>query len=169
MVSDGTTSTIGALALLALPDPGAVSEPQVRGQHCVWCGIALAPENAVDLGPRRKPVLDREYDWFPRGCRTCAGAYALRAIHDHAPRCEQCVGNVSGCRTGMTLLRLIRGGRVAEAVDRLTADLAAMAVPAGRPCEPCMKARIFGGAHECTGVAVMAEGVPCPCCMPEGR
>lgn len=98
-----------ALALLTLPNPGTASEAQVRGQHCVWCGITLSPDTAVDLGPRRQPALDSEYNWFPRGCRACTAPYALSALHDHAPRCEQCTDDPDCCEVGRALIRLTRG------------------------------------------------------------
>jgi hypothetical protein len=109
MGSDGTTGTIDAFALLAIPDPGTVSEAQVRGKACVWCAATLVAETAVDLGPRRKPVLDSSHQWFPRGCRTCTAAYALRALHDHAPRCEQCTDDPACCDAGRALRRLSLG------------------------------------------------------------
>ncbi|MFF7452082.1 MULTISPECIES: hypothetical protein [unclassified Streptomyces] len=114
MVSDHTTNPTAvdfALALLTLPEPGPLAEAQVRGQNCVWCGITLVTETAVDLGPRRKTALDGSYDWFPRGCKTCTGPRALHALHDHAPRCEQCVDGPVRCETGRVLRRLALGRR----------------------------------------------------------
>jgi hypothetical protein len=111
MASNETTSTAvdDALALLNLPDPGTVSEPQVRGRDCVWCAITLAPDTAVDLGPRRRPVLDSSYEWFPRGCRDCTAPHALHALHDHVPSCERCVDDPACCAVGHALIRLTRG------------------------------------------------------------
>jgi hypothetical protein len=95
-----------ALALLALPAVDEISEAQVRGKSCVWCAATLTATTAVDLGPRRKPVLDCSYDWFPRGCRDCTATYALSALHDHAPRCEQCTDAPACCEIGRVLRRL---------------------------------------------------------------
>jgi hypothetical protein len=110
MASDSTTLD-EALALLELPALDGLSEPQVRGQSCVWCAIVLTPETAVDLGPRRKKHLGAAYDWFPRGCRKHVGLAAEHALQGHAPFCEPCTENVADCETGLVLLRLIREGR----------------------------------------------------------
>ncbi|MFI8531817.1 hypothetical protein ACIGMX_16445 [Streptomyces aquilus] len=103
------TAVDDALALLTLPDPGTVSAAQVRGQGCVWCAVTLSPETAVNLGPRRQPVLDSEYGWFPRGCRDCTAPHALYALHHHVPSCEQCVDDPDCCDVGRVLIRLTRG------------------------------------------------------------
>lgn len=99
------------LALLPFPDHEQMSQQQRRGTACVWDGITLAPDTAVDLGSRPlRPGGD--YTWYPRACRRCVGDHALRALHDHAPYCELCVENAAECEVGRVLVRLIReGGR----------------------------------------------------------
>jgi hypothetical protein len=161
------------LALLPLPALTNLTEPQVRGQACVWDSIPLTPDTAVNLGPRRMKRLDGHFDWFPRGCKRCTGVAALRTLHDHAPLCEQCVDNPDVCQVGLILRRLIRdGGRdrsnsspvavVTDLVDRLAGVVL--------PCQPCATAKILRlpGGHGCTGVAAMQEGRACPCCGGEG-
>lgn len=158
---DTSHGTDPVLALLALPALDGLSEQQVRGQACVWDGVILSAETAVDLGPRRKRRLDGEYDWFPRGCKACTGTEAYRALLDHASSCEQCIVEASRCEVGRDLWRLVRDGhRHAGLVKRLAAGVMA--------CEPCATARMFGGQHACTGSAHSPAGQPCPCC-PQGR
>jgi hypothetical protein len=69
--SGETTPTLEAVALLPLPAWRDLSDQQVRGAACVWCGIFLATPTAVDLGVRRIKVLDGHLDTFPRACRAC--------------------------------------------------------------------------------------------------
>lgn len=52
-----------------LPPIGDLSEQQVRGTACVFCGVTLDNGDAVNLGERtvrQAGVLRR---WFPRACR----------------------------------------------------------------------------------------------------
>ncbi|MEU5773864.1 DUF6415 family natural product biosynthesis protein [Streptomyces venezuelae] len=80
------------LAAPMLPSMGLLSEAQVRGQDCVFCG-AMA---AIDLGRQDAKCLDAVVSWFPRACRACAGggyvdgliAAACAACRD-LPRPEQ--------------------------------------------------------------------------------
>ncbi|MEU6405890.1 hypothetical protein [Streptomyces sp. NPDC046985] len=97
-----------ALTLLPLPDPATLSDYQRRGITCVWDGIGLSAEEAVDLGPRELPGGGQ---WFPRGCRSRVGEAAYRLLHEHAPMCEQCVDEPTGCALGRELIRLTREGR----------------------------------------------------------
>ncbi|MEV6790918.1 hypothetical protein AB0M87_02730 [Streptomyces sp. NPDC051320] len=55
---------------IELPPVGGLSQRQQRGTDCVWCGITLTPQTAVDLGPRKLRILDHVTAWFPRACRT---------------------------------------------------------------------------------------------------
>lgn len=105
------TAEQAAAQTLSLPSLDGLSEQQVRGITCVWDGIMLTPETAINLGPRRKRHLDGHFDWYPRGCRNCTAERALRALQDHAPLCEQCVDTAEHCDTGIGLRRLIRLGR----------------------------------------------------------
>jgi len=90
-----------ALTTLELPDINGLSEAQVRGVTCVWDGIALTPETAVDLGPRPR---DGGPDWFPRGCKRCTGEAAHRLLLAHAPRCDV----YPSCPTAVAAQRLMR-------------------------------------------------------------
>lgn len=97
------------LAAIALPTLDGLTEAQVRGTTCVWDGIALTPETAVDLGPRRKRWLDGEYDWFPRGCRRCVGDKAYIALFTHAHECAECLAGPD-CPFAVEVRRLLREG-----------------------------------------------------------
>lgn len=113
MASDNTTSTVDqALGLLTLPDLDGLADGQTRGAACVWCtdDTPLTAEAAVDLGEHVSPLDGRDpgMRWFPRAHRRCTQTAALAALHDHAPLCERCVDDASGCETGMTLRRLMR-------------------------------------------------------------
>lgn len=98
-----------AVPMLVLPPLDALSKQQVRGLMCVWDGVTLSAETAVDLGPREREGADGVL-WFPRGCRSCTGKAAFQALLGHAPVCEQCVDNAADCEIGRGLYRLIRQG-----------------------------------------------------------
>lgn len=51
-----------------LPPVADLSEQQVRGTACVYCGIHLGP-TAVDLGERTAGRAGERVAWFPRACR----------------------------------------------------------------------------------------------------
>ncbi|MFK8911986.1 hypothetical protein, partial [Streptomyces sp. YS-3] len=51
-----------------VPDIGGLSQAQQRGVDCVWCGVTLSAETAVDLGPRPLKILDYRTYWYPRAC-----------------------------------------------------------------------------------------------------
>lgn len=105
---------VQALALLALPGIGELTERQVRGATCVWDATEepLTDEAAVDLGPRRAKRLDGHYDWHPRGCPRHVGQAALLALANHCmsgcPTCsrrdENRVAIPGVCDTGLALL-----------------------------------------------------------------
>lgn len=52
-----------------LPPVGDLSEQQVRGTACVYCGIHLDNATAVDLGERTARQAGSPRRWFPRACR----------------------------------------------------------------------------------------------------
>jgi hypothetical protein len=104
------TSTIGGLALLKLPPLDKLTDAQTRGVDCVQDGVTLTSATAVNLGERLSSLdgTDAPMRWFPRACRTCILTLAMRSLHDHAPRCEQCVDDAARCETGLGLRRLMR-------------------------------------------------------------
>lgn len=102
-------STVDALAVLAIPPLGRLTEQQVRGIACVWDGAPLRNGTAVDLGARSATRAGADVAWYPRACRTCVSRAALVQLHQHAPGCDECrpKGGRS-CSTGLTLIRLER-------------------------------------------------------------
>ncbi|MEU3527584.1 hypothetical protein AB0E62_27560 [Streptomyces sp. NPDC038707] len=106
-MSSDTAGTQPALAALPLPEYDSLTQDQTRGATCVWDGIQLTGETAVDLGPRR----DTEGVWFPRACRLCAQRQAMDALIQHSGACEQCVDDHTRCPEGSTLVRAVREAR----------------------------------------------------------
>ena len=105
-----------ALALLPLPDLDGLTDAQTRGTTCVWCppdSPPLTAETAVELGEHLSALSGSSSPmrWFPRACHKCANPAALKALHDHAPGCEQCVDNAALCAVFRTLPRLMRETR----------------------------------------------------------
>lgn len=109
--SSDQTSAIDALALLPRPGLSELSEEQVRGAACIWCGTRLSAHTAVNLGEERVRLLDGAITMFPRSCRTCVADRAHQALLAHAPACEPCIDNAAECETGRALYRLIRENR----------------------------------------------------------
>lgn len=60
---------MAAQRLKNLPPMSELSEQQVRGTACVYCGVCLDNGTAVDLGQQRAGRADRVQWWFPRACR----------------------------------------------------------------------------------------------------
>ncbi|PWI08395.1 hypothetical protein DIZ27_23025 [Streptomyces sp. NWU339] len=97
------------IAALELPALDGLTEAQVRGAVCVWDGIALTLATAVNLGPRKKKRPGGSFDWFPRGCKRCAGQRAYKLLLTHAPACERCKTDPT-CPVAVAAQRLIREG-----------------------------------------------------------
>ncbi|MCX5407536.1 hypothetical protein OHA37_27190 [Streptomyces sp. NBC_00335] len=51
-----------------LPALSTLTEQQVRGTACVYCGIHLDNGDAVDLGERPISRAGQRSRWFPRAC-----------------------------------------------------------------------------------------------------
>ncbi|MFF5533597.1 hypothetical protein ACFY71_14100 [Streptomyces cinerochromogenes] len=105
-----TTST-RFLAVLPLPEFHTLSQDQVRGATCVWDGVGLSPETAVDLGERPLRRVGGQASWFPRACRRCALEQAMNALVAHSQSCEQCVDDRDLCPQGSGLVRAVRAAR----------------------------------------------------------
>ncbi|OYP16979.1 hypothetical protein CFC35_22765 [Streptomyces sp. FBKL.4005] len=106
-----TMSAVQAFALLPLPELHTLSQDQVRGTTCVWDGVGLSPEIAVDLGERKLRRVDGRVSWFPRACRRCALERAMHALVEHSQSCEQCVDDQNVCALGAGLVRAVREAR----------------------------------------------------------
>lgn len=106
-VSTGRPIPAAVLEVLGLPSPEGLADGRARGAACVWCGVRLTAEVAVDLGEQ---VFDG-VRWFPRACRTDVADRAHRGLFSHAPLCEQCTDDASGCVISRWLYRLVRENR----------------------------------------------------------
>jgi hypothetical protein len=102
------TQPVNMLAILTLPEPATLSDAQLRGAGCVWCGTVLTAETARDLGERPAPDGGT---MFPRGCASCVRSAAIRCYNTHSRSCEQCVGDPTTCDTRRGLRRLALEGR----------------------------------------------------------
>ncbi|MFD5026973.1 hypothetical protein [Streptomyces sp. NPDC058373] len=56
-----------------LPHPRTLTDDQLRGAACVWCGTTVTTATAVDLGARPDPSCPWA-SWYPRACPPCAEA-----------------------------------------------------------------------------------------------
>ncbi|MFE7954359.1 hypothetical protein [Streptomyces sp. NPDC057413] len=106
-----TLHKLAPVHLLPLPTLDGLTDLQVRGYTCIWCGVMLTPATAVNLGERRHRRLGGCYSTYPRGCCSCTADRAHRALLDHGGSCEQCVDDGALCPTGRALYRLVRQGR----------------------------------------------------------
>jgi hypothetical protein len=98
-------------APLPLPGVDDLSEEQLRGAYCVWCGVPLTSDTAVDLGERRVRLLDSHVTSFPRACRACAGPRIYRALLTHTQTCGQCADDQTQCEMGTALRNAVRETR----------------------------------------------------------
>ncbi|MFF3497364.1 hypothetical protein ACFYWS_39235 [Streptomyces sp. NPDC002795] len=100
-------SSLAETILVQVPPVDALSEPQVCGRCCAWCGCALVADRIVDLGER-----DEEgRRLFPRACRICTAEQVYVQLIGHASSCEQCVDNGALCPASAELRRALREGR----------------------------------------------------------
>lgn len=106
-VSTGRPIPAAVLDILGLPSPDDLTADQARGADCVWCAARLTAETATDLGEH----LAGGIRWFPRACRTDVADRAHRGLYAHAPLCEQCTDDASGCDITRWLYRLVREAR----------------------------------------------------------
>lgn len=96
---------------LQVPDPGGLSEQQVRGRACLWCAVALSNTTAIDLGVREASAHGTHTRWFPRSCRPCAILAAYTALLDHTQNCEQCADEPALCIEGSALRLTLKAMR----------------------------------------------------------
>ncbi|MGW8684337.1 hypothetical protein ACWGNN_25350 [Streptomyces sp. NPDC055817] len=102
------TSDSAVSQLQQVPDLGTLSDPQVRGQACVWCAVILCAKTAVDLGPRDAQFHGTAARWFPRGCRPCSVQAAYLLLLEHTQCCEQCEDDPALCEDGRSLRGRLR-------------------------------------------------------------
>lgn len=102
--TQGSDVPTSALALLPLPEPDTLDEPQLCGRACCWCSKPLSNDTAIDLGQRTSDTHGGTASWFPRTCRGCMGPHVQQTAEHHARICEQCVDDVAVC----TMARALR-------------------------------------------------------------
>ncbi len=110
-MSNGTDPQTDAVALLDLPAPETLSEPQMCGRACVWCRTPLSNDSAVDLGARSVDAHGVATTWFPRADKRCVGSRAYAELFEHAVGCEPCRETAVGCDKAVALRRLVREAR----------------------------------------------------------
>lgn len=98
---------IADVVLVEVPPVGDLSEPQVCGRNCVWCGNVLPIGRSVDLGERE----EQGRRWFPRGCARCTVFAVHGQLVRHTQMCEQCVAEGVQCPASAELRRALRQGR----------------------------------------------------------
>jgi hypothetical protein len=91
----------------SLPVPADLTERQVRGADCVWCGTRLTADDAIDFDERLVDGVRQ----FPRTCLACLGHYAFEALLAHVGVCDPCHVSAVDCDEGRALQRLIKRGR----------------------------------------------------------
>ncbi len=64
-----------------VPSTKGLSERQLRGTACAWCGTPVTTDTAVDLGPRPYRRLNLKSSWFPRACVPCAELHTPNSDH----------------------------------------------------------------------------------------
>lgn len=116
MTADQTVSAgiSGPDALLLLPLPARLSDAQLDGHVCVYCGRGVTTPTSVGLGDRIQGEGDEERRIFPRACPICVSHEAMCELSAHClghDRCQDCKDEPI-CDTGRALNRLTKmGGR----------------------------------------------------------
>lgn len=75
-------------ASLPLPRLGDLSQEQMRGAHCLYCGIPVTTLTAEPLRESRIRLVDGHISIFPRACQPCA-ELAREALTRPCPLCDQ--------------------------------------------------------------------------------
>lgn len=97
---------------VAVPCVDEMTEAQLRGHHCVWCGLALGLACSVDLGAR---IGEDGHHWYPRSCPQCAVPKLYRQLIEHTGSCEQCANEGALCSVAAGLRMPLREGRALAA------------------------------------------------------
>lgn len=108
MTTASTQPHAQALELLPVPRIVLLTDLQVRGVTCVWCGVGLIAGDVHDLGPRIRPGGGAS--WFPRGCTRCVRNEARHVLAVHGADCGCVPGRRRACPNRAALQRLITEG-----------------------------------------------------------
>lgn len=98
----GTAATRGT-TMLALPFTASLTEDQLSGAACPWCGRALPEGDVIHLGQRPGPWGESIY---PCGCQVCVHKSATRTLATHRTACQRCQKGTE-CGTYRVLVRLV--------------------------------------------------------------
>jgi hypothetical protein len=88
------------MSVKELPGITGLSEQQVRGKACVWCGVTSENGKAIDLGQRPAQFAGSQVSRFPRGCCPCAKSNAEQELAAHLETCRTCNTRGGVCSTG---------------------------------------------------------------------
>lgn len=99
------------VSITDLPPVETMSEAQLRGAVCVFCGGTTVPGDVVDLGSRSVDAHGSSASWFPRRHLRCSAAHeaAYKLLLAHVDTCNGCL--LSGCETGDELRRAVKAAR----------------------------------------------------------
>lgn len=75
-----------ATEMLPMPKATTLSEAQLGGRHCPWCG----GRPAMALGVRLSVANGALLRWKPRACRACTQEEAARVHRLHVQTCARC-------------------------------------------------------------------------------
>lgn len=91
-----------------LPPSSDLSEAELCGRDCTWCGAHLLGRASVDLGERDDESGRRI---FPRACPKCAVLTAYHQLINHVAACAGCVEGGSYCSESAEMRRAWNEGR----------------------------------------------------------
>lgn len=100
-------SAVAALIPVLLPPISDLTEEELCGRACTWCGNILVGMQSVDLGERDED--GRRI--FPRACPTCTVLTTYNQLINHVGQCEQCVDNGGYCPESIEIRRAWKEGR----------------------------------------------------------
>ncbi|MEV3857711.1 hypothetical protein AB0J38_25725 [Streptomyces sp. NPDC050095] len=107
----GPTFSAGDVAELIpilVPPSSKLTEDELCGRCCTWCGEPLRGRSSVNLG-ERDDELGRRI--FPRACAGCTVMTVYNQLINHVSSCEQCVDNAAFCPESGEMRRAWAEGR----------------------------------------------------------
>lgn len=97
-----------AVEMLPMPKTDALTDRQLDGEACVWCGIR--PREPLRLGPRLSTRAGTLHRWFPIAHRRCAAAKAHKVYQLHQQTCARCAPG-DYCPDAISLYKLAQENR----------------------------------------------------------
>ena len=74
--------------MLPMPKADTLTEGQLDGKVCVWCGVR--PREPLALGVRLSVLAGRLHRWLPISHRRCAAEKAGKTYELHRRTCARC-------------------------------------------------------------------------------